>query len=182
MQWKLSFPLCLYLSIHNHKCVYIYIYTHVYRSSYLYIILSLYIYIIYRCVCVYICIYICVCLQWIIYNYICIYTTVYIYTHSSIYIYMEFFATNKIPRFSPRVEVVLASAPLSRPWFGAVLTLQHLERFGPQPAPWLERVEPVDGGFTMKLYEFLWYLIYINEPKSCFFLQCVEISRFWIFL
>lgn len=30
-------------------------------------------------------------------------------------------------------NVVLASAPLSRPWFGAVLTLQHLERFGPQP-------------------------------------------------
>ena len=126
------------------------------------------------CIYLYIYVYVYNELYTIIYVYIQLYT----YTHIALYIYMEFFATNKIPRFSPRVEVVLASAPLSRPWFGAVLTLQHLERFGPQPAPWLERVEPVDGGFTMKLYEFLWYLIYINEPKSCFFLQCVEISRF----
>ena len=105
------------------------------------------------CMCIYLYIYIYVCvyvyneLNTIIYVYIQLYT----YTHIALYlyIYMEFFATNKIPRFSQRIEVVLASAPLSRPWFGAVLTLQHLERFGPQPAPWLERVEPGDGRFTI---------------------------------
>ena len=90
MQGKLSSPLCLYLSIHKNKCIYIiHIELPIYNSTYIYIIYTIDILYIYRCVCVYICIYIyiyvCVCLQWIKSNYV--YIQLYTYTHIALYIW-----------------------------------------------------------------------------------------------
>ena len=127
------------------------------------------------CMCIYLYIYIyicvCVCLQWIKYNYICIYTTVYIYTHSSIYIYIYgILCHQQNPQIFP---AHWGGSGLCSPQSPVVRCRADAAALGAFRAT-ASAVVGTGGTRGWKIYnliyEFLWYLIDINEPKSCFFL------------